>query len=211
MVELYYFRHAESVLNKVHHLVGGRTCDSPLTELGIMQAKSLGERLRRTNTRFDAVYSSPAMRALQTAEIVGGIVGFSLDQVIVLDELQELDQGDWEGKPRVEVYTPEVLARIKADNYNFTPPNGESQRMVEERMLSVAQSIVHNPSYEGARVGLFTHNVATKCLLRGILDFSPRHTYTMHIEHTAITRLQYDQKGWHVMGINDAAHLEGIR
>jgi hypothetical protein len=41
-----------------------------------------------------------------------------------------------EGKPRQECYTPEVLAAIQADNWNFAAPGGESQRQLEERVVS---------------------------------------------------------------------------
>jgi hypothetical protein len=41
-----------------------------------------------------------------------------------------------EGKPRQQCYTQEVLAAIQADSWNFAAPGGESQRQLEERVVS---------------------------------------------------------------------------
>lgn len=41
-----------------------------------------------------------------------------------------------EGRPRHECYTPQVLQQIQADNWNFAAPGGESQRQLEERVVS---------------------------------------------------------------------------
>ena len=57
-------RHAESAPGSPDEL---RT----LTDAGRGQARALGERLRREGIRPDAVLSSPLLRALQTAELLG--------------------------------------------------------------------------------------------------------------------------------------------
>jgi phosphohistidine phosphatase len=57
-------RHAESAPGSPDEL---RT----LTDAGRGQARALGERLRREGIRADAVLSSPLLRALQTAELLG--------------------------------------------------------------------------------------------------------------------------------------------
>ena len=48
----------------------GRDEDRCLTRIGRHEAAKLGRRLLRTGSRFDAIISSPLVRALQTAEIV---------------------------------------------------------------------------------------------------------------------------------------------
>ncbi len=206
MLDLYLIRHAESEVNNHEELIGGRSNDSPLSLNGKHQAILLSKRLANI---FDELYSSTAKRAIDTAQPVGEISGYSIDDIIKTPELLELDQGDWEGKPRVEIYTPEVLARINADNWNFTPPNGESQRIVEERMLGwVNKNLVSR--YPGNLVvGVFTHGMAIKCLLRGILGFSSGMTYKIVLDNTSITRLKYSDKGWHLITVNDTAHLFG--
>ena len=103
---------------------------------------------------------------MDTSRHVGTQLGYSLDDVVKTPKLLELDQGEWEGKPRVEIYTPKVLAKINSNNWNFTPPSGESQRTVEERMLKWVNENLISRYLEEITTGIFTHGMAIKCLDR---------------------------------------------
>lgn len=60
----------------------------------------------------------------------------------VADELQEQSQGDWEGRPRADIFTPEVRAAITSSQPDFCAPGGESQRQVEVRMRRFVDKVV---------------------------------------------------------------------
>jgi probable phosphoglycerate mutase len=209
MLDIYLIRHAESEMNNNGDLIGGRTNSTPLSDRGIHQANLLGKRLKQSGILFNNIYSSSAKRAQETAEIVGSYLGFSLSDVEVTDKILELSQGDWEGKKREEVYTPERLRQINKNNWKFTPPNGESQKDVEERMLKWINEYVLSEILKKKIVGIFTHGMTIKCLLRGIMDFSPSLTYKISLDNTSITRLGYSERGWHLITVNDTAHLLG--
>ncbi|MFV0363347.1 MAG: histidine phosphatase family protein [Suipraeoptans sp.] len=118
------------------------------------------------------------------------------------EELQELSQGDWEGKLRFEIYTPEQLTEINSNQWLFTPPNGESQKEVEERMLAFISSEILSEHTEGNFL-IVGHGIAFKCLLRGILDISSQMAYKLSIDNTSLTKLSYDkEKGWFVNYMN---------
>lgn len=68
--EIHFIRHAESSMNVNPDLIGGRSPSVTLTGLGKRQARALGVHLRSTGVEFDAVYSSPLERAMQTAYAV---------------------------------------------------------------------------------------------------------------------------------------------
>ncbi|MDI6737420.1 MAG: histidine phosphatase family protein [Nanoarchaeota archaeon] len=133
-LDIYFIRHAESEMNNTPHIIQGRGANVKLSERGVMQAEKLGERLLAEGIKFGAVYSSPLIRAYETARIACEKTGIQEHSIMRLEELVEQSHGDWEGKLRNEVYTPEVRERLKKDAYNFCPPNGESMKMVEERM-----------------------------------------------------------------------------
>ena len=195
-------------MNNMDHLICGRSLDTPISEKGIYQANLLGRRLRLLGVEFDEVYSSTARRTLETALNVGLELGFSREDILQTPELLELDQGEWEGKLRDEIYTPERLRLINGDNWNFTPPGGESQRDVEERVLGWINNNLVSRYSQGITAGIFTHGFAIKCLLRGVMEFSPSITYRLDIDNTSVTRLKYSENGWSVIKINDASHLE---
>ena len=208
MIELYLIRHAESVLNTEGNILGGRTNHIPLTEKGRQQAYKLGRYHKERRITFDGVYASPAVRTRSTAEVECSVIGFPLDQIIIADEIQELSQGLWEGLERKKVHTPELLYKINKDpevNWNFTPPDGESAKMVEERMYAWVEKNILTSDKQS--VAVFSHGNAIKCVLRKMLDYSPLTTFKIQIDNTSVTKLKYDHRGWHLLSLNDTTHL----
>ncbi len=206
-LDLYLIRHAESRLNEDGHLIGGRTNHAPLTTRGKEQAILLGQRLADGTVNFNEVYASPAVRTVQTAQIVCGTLDFPLDAIVQRKELQELSQGDWEGKSRDQIYTDAVLKEINRLPGLFRPPNGESQDDVEKRMYAFVQELIAKGT--DITAGIFGHGMAFKCLLRGIMEFNHERTYKIALDNTSITRVKYTPRGWHLLSVNDTGHLIG--
>lgn len=74
-VPLYFVRHADAVAERRDLLDGQRY----LSPLGRTQARALGERLRWHDCTPAILWSSPLCRALQTAELIAGVLGPDLD------------------------------------------------------------------------------------------------------------------------------------
>lgn len=70
MVELYFLRHAEAEAKAP----GMEDADRALTEEGRKVIGRVAEGLRRDGVRFDIIFTSPLLRARQTAEILAGIL-----------------------------------------------------------------------------------------------------------------------------------------
>lgn len=83
---IYVIRHGQTDLNKEGRLQGRKGL--PLNENGIMQAEIAKEEL--SNVKFDCVYSSPQLRAIQTAEIVSGMDA-TIDARLDVFDLGEAD------------------------------------------------------------------------------------------------------------------------
>ena len=106
MLQLYVVRHGESELN-ARHIFAGQT-DTPLNDVGRRQAQLAGEQARQFD--FDIIVSSPLRRALETAQIIAGQIGFPLDKIIVNDSFQERSLGSLEGMSWEEVDERHVQA-----------------------------------------------------------------------------------------------------
>ena len=94
MKHLYFVRHGESVLN-VQRLFAGQL-DTPLTERGREQAHATGEELRGLG--INVIVASPLVRALETAQIIAGDIGYLADRIIVNDVFKERFLGNLQGK-----------------------------------------------------------------------------------------------------------------
>lgn len=89
---IYFVRHGESEANILHQF-SNRGKQHPLTEKGRQQALSLAEHLQ--GKQIFQIYTSPLLRALQTAEIIADVLNISYTPT---DALREFDCGILEGK-----------------------------------------------------------------------------------------------------------------
>jgi broad specificity phosphatase PhoE len=90
-MRIWLTRHGQTDLNK-KRLMQGLT-DAPLNQTGIEQAKAARSAIG--DVKFDAVYASPLIRAVRTAEIIGNV---ETDQVIIDKRIIEVDFGRYEKK-----------------------------------------------------------------------------------------------------------------
>ena len=95
MTKLILVRHAQSVAN-VNLIAEGGGGDSHLTEEGSEQARRLGHYLHTHHDDIDHIYSSPQVRAHDTAKRVAHL--FELE-IQLEHDLREGMLGDWEGSP----------------------------------------------------------------------------------------------------------------
>jgi phosphohistidine phosphatase len=87
---LWLLRHAEAQ-------DGARDDERPLTERGVRQAKAAGLALRQLGARLDACFTSPKVRARQTAELACEALGVAVTPIPALAgapfDVQELTAG----------------------------------------------------------------------------------------------------------------------
>ncbi|RKM61263.1 histidine phosphatase family protein [Butyrivibrio sp. CB08] len=88
-MKIYLTRHGQTDYNK-KRMMQGRS-DIPLNDVGIAQATARRQQLG--DIKFDAVYSSPLVRAVKTASIIGDV---SEEEVITDERIIEANFGKYE-------------------------------------------------------------------------------------------------------------------
>lgn len=208
MIDLYFIRHAQSKGNERGNTrITGRSPEMFLSIWGYDQAHRLGQYLKLKEAHFDEIYSSPARRAMSTAGPLARALAYGEHKIIQSENLYEMSQGDWEGRLREEVYTPEVWNKMKRDPWKCKAPGGESQYDVEERMHGFFWDNFGDRLEDDLAVGIVSHHMAIKCFLRRAYSWDPRMTYKTNIDNTGITHLRYDEQGWNLFSLNDTRHL----
>lgn len=108
---IYFSRHGETIFNKEGRLQG--ISDSPLTDVGIEQAKFLKEfSMEKGITRC---VSSPLPRVVETAKIVG--IPYSLE-----NRLREICYGSWEEKCKSELRKLDLCKEREREKFTFKHP-----------------------------------------------------------------------------------------
>ncbi len=118
MTELYFVRHGQCVANAEGVLAGRQ--DSPLTELGIEQAREEAVKIRNSGLSFDMIVSSPLSRAYDTARIIAEENDYPAEAIVVIDDLREKESGDFEGRPTQEIFvaSDEQVMAAEAETFD---------------------------------------------------------------------------------------------
>lgn len=133
MTKLYLMRHGETLFNTQKRVQGA--CDSPLTELGIEQAKLAKTYFDRENITFDEVYSSTQERATDTAKLVSG-----REQVAQLKGLKEMSFGQFEAQ--AEMLLPKFREGANSFEDLLVPFGGEDIRQVGKRVHQAVAKVM---------------------------------------------------------------------
>ncbi len=130
-------RHGATAGNRQRKYIG-RT-DEPLSPSGIRQAKAAG-----TLYGFPFVYVTPLIRTRQTADLL-----FTGAKQIVLEDLREMDFGDFEGKSSAQMET-DTAYRSWVEGGCLSPcPGGESREEFSRRVSSCFEAAVLSGIAEG--------------------------------------------------------------
>ncbi|MEM9621260.1 MAG: histidine phosphatase family protein [Pseudomonadota bacterium] len=165
MKELFIIRHGETEWN-VQQRMQGRL-DSPLTEQGRSQADAHGTLLKSLGG-LDRIWVSPAGRTTETAYIINSYAQATME---FAEPLLERDCGDWGGLTLNEIQDqyPEAWAARLQDAYLHKPPNGEN---LHDMLLRVHEFLDDLFGLDWARIGLITHGVMSKVILKYYLGLS---------------------------------------
>jgi probable phosphoglycerate mutase len=197
----YLLRHGETEWNAENRFCG-RT-DVPLSEAGRRQAKSLAERLKPLP--FEALYSSPLKRALETARLISEFVGL---QPIPDQRLVELDYGQWEGKTLAEIMKsdPNTFRSWDADPGLVAPPGGESGLEARRRVVSFLDFLAAR--HPQGHVLVAFHKTVCRLAICHALGMSPsEYRRRLIVSNAALSIIQNWPYGWQLITFNDTSHL----
>ena len=155
-LNLYFMRHGKTVFNEKDIVQGW--CDSLLTKDAIKEAELLKDEMKQLN--IDTVYTSPMLRARQTANCVCPWV-----KPIEDTRLMEIHYGYLEGE---SAKTLQLFYPKRYDFENFEGfAGGESWQEAGERLASAVTDIIENAKDQqnilivshGAIITWFLHQI----------------------------------------------------
>lgn len=160
---LYLMRHGQTLFNLQHKIQGW--CDSPLTELGIKQAKVAGKWFKDHDITFDHAYSSTSERCCDTLELVTDI------PYVRTKGLKENYYGELEGESeRLNSHlTPKDCETF------YLQYKGESSNTTRDRMVKTLTEIMNKEDHHS--VLAVSHK--QECILGHFLMKNPKKSLNM--------------------------------
>ena len=195
-MEIYIIRHGETVWNAKNLLQG--STDIELNEYGRALAGETGENLE--NVHFDKIYSSPLIRAYETACLIRGHRNIP----IIRDErIRELCFGIHEG------HNFKKLLEDESDPFHYffehpelyrAPEQGETLEHICERAADFMKEVIEPQAKELERVMIVAHGAMNKALMchikqHGIADF-----WSGGLQKNCnVIIVRYDENGYEVI------------
>jgi broad specificity phosphatase PhoE len=195
-MRLLLLRHA------AHDLAGralaGRMAGLGLNEAGRSQVQALVHGALR-GERIDRVYSSPQLRALQTAEPIAQARGLPVQ---VLHAFDEVDFGAWTGLAFEEVRArdPELWQRWVDQRSVAAPPEGEAFTQVAQRVRDGVSRLQHEHP-EGC-VLVVSHGDVIKAALALCLGLSLDLLERFEVGCAGVSVMEVWEGGARVLGVN---------
>lgn len=203
-MNLYIIRHGESTWNNQNKIQGNS--DPELSKLGRLQAKLLAKRFRCI--KIDKMYSSPLLRAFQTAQIISETLKL---KAIKKEGLKEVGLGEWEGR------TPDEIDKLYKNKYEkwlslgptkIKIPHSEGIASFRKRVKKVFYEIIDEN--QDKDVIVVTHGGVIAAFLSHILDADfDKLILSLHLPNTCVTLVSFHKKRSCLIHIADTFHLKG--
>lgn len=194
-------RHA--VTAQTGPLLSGRTPGIDLSEQGVGQAETVGQRLAALPVR--AVYASPIERTRQTAAHIAGHHGLPVDE---LPGVIEADYGEWTGGTIAELAKTDLWRTVQIMPSRARFPGGESIPEMQVRMVAALEEVIAR--HAGELVVVVSHADPIKAAIahfNGVhLDLFQR----VIVSPASVTVFEFGQFGAALVKCNDTGSLEEL-
>ena len=172
MTLIAFVRHGQSVAN-VNRILSDDIDNYPLTDEGRKQALNAANELKKISP--NRIYTSPVLRAYQTATIIGEVLGIS---PIVDERLRERGLGELNNKKvNQEEFLKLLIERKDVKGL-------ESWELLKKRMIDFVNSVL---SQEASTIVAVTHHDLIKAFLSYILNLDEISAWGLRIPNASIT------------------------
>ena len=177
---IFVVRHGQTSMNSKKALQG--RSDTPLNDVGRMQAQQVSLVFSGQGIAFGHVFSSPLVRAVETARVIAPGVDVMVDERLI-----EMDYGPYEGCDLTSP-PPEVIEFFSDFVNNPAPEGMEKLSSVVARVGTFVEDIRHLPG----NTLISTHAIAMKGILEYLTPTSQGSYWSKYIGNCAVYAVEQD-------------------
>lgn len=191
--ELFIARHHESEWNKRGMWTGTR--DVHLTQYGFEKSEEMGALLK--DKRIDAAFASMQVRSIESLSCMLNVLGLYRIPTEHLHALDERDYGDYTGKNKWEM--EQILGEEKFEHmrrdWDYPIPNGETLKVVYERVIPFYIEKVLPRLAKGENVLIVSHGNALRALMKYLESISDEDVRDLEMLFGAVVLYRVDEAG----------------
>ena len=206
MPELIFIRHGQTQANADGRWQGWS--DYPLTPLGQTQAQAVAQHLASTPDNFISLYTSPLLRARQTAQAISNALGL---KPVIVESLKEIDFGELNNTSleEMEAQYPDLFTRWQdKSDMEFQWPGGEQRGKFFARAAEACDLILsrHSNSSKQHSVIIVAHGGTLRACLAHLLPDQFGRWWTYSLDNASLTRVQVEGAEARLIMLNDTKH-----
>lgn len=203
-MKIYLIRHGQTDWNLEGKIQGRH--DVSLNETGSKQAELLA--MGMDKRPVVQIFSSRQKRALETAQAVGRRQHVA---VTVIDGLEEVEFGEWEGKTWDEISReyPEEFKVWCTEPAEIVPPGGESRPQIYRRIGNALKEILRRSRGD---IAIISHGAALAYMVSIMLEKELGDHDEIIVKNASISTVEYDRETgkFHMAEANDVSHLKAL-
>lgn len=204
-MQLILTRHGQTDWN-LEHRTQGRT-DIPLNDMGKMQAQCLAQRLRKR--KIDVIYTSPLLRARQTAQIVADACGAV---VVPEDALLERQFGIWEGMcfaDIVQQYPEDLDIWEHGPDVHLIEGAEKLDDMLERAQMFYSQ--IKRKHKQEDTLLLVSHSITVRLMIADLIGLPIKYIHNLYLDNCSYTVMDCSDmeksRRNRLLALNDVSHL----
>ncbi len=205
MIRILLIRHGSTDL--LGRVLYGRMPGVHLNSEGASQANALAQALQ-FRYPLREVISSPMDRAIETAQPIADRQGLNVE---IDGSFNEIDFGEWMGKPFPELHDLELWKRYYQSRATTRPPGGESMMDVQSRAWSgIARIMERYRQDKDANVAVVTHGDVVRALIVLVLGMSLDHIQRIEAAPASVSELLIRRSDLRVRTVNETFSMHCI-
>ncbi|NWG19644.1 MAG: MSMEG_4193 family putative phosphomutase [Chloroflexi bacterium] len=202
MTTLLLVRHGAN--DWVHGRLAGRIPGVHLNDEGRRQAANVAARL--ADLPIEAVYASPLDRTVETAQAIAGPRGLPLRLV---EALQEVDYGEWQGAELKELYKHELWPGVQHYPSGTRFPNGETLGETQIRIVTALDALrVRHPK---GLIVVVSHADAIRLAIAYYVGIHVDLFQRLEVATCSVTAIGFTRMGPRLLAYNDTGSLAHLK
>ena len=193
MTVFHLLRHGEH--NVQGKICAGRMPGVVLSQRGRTEAEAAARQLAGVD--IAAIYASPLERTRETAQIVGRRLSLP---VTILDDLAELDFGEWTGKTFAEIRKDPRWPAWASHRSLSCIPGGETMREVQRRVVEAIMEM--REQHPDEAVVVVSHGDVIRAVLVFALGMPLDFYGRIEVATASLSTVRIDANGVRVIAVN---------